>query len=131
MRAVRLSDALKAPPEAWAEIRSGTAPHLWGSVRFHPWSRGTIVRSEFVNLPEPCRYYLKLPQDETEKTYGMARRMPRFFPDNGYSLFLFYADRITPEDLTGKKLLLCSPGTEGEPPAVIGEGIIRGKNYRR
>ena len=104
MRAVRLSDALKAPPEAWAEIRSGT---------------------------EPCRYYLKLPQEETEKTYGMARRMPRFFPDNGYSLFLFYADRITPEDLTGKKLLLCSPGTEGEPPAVIGEGIIRGKNYRR
>ncbi len=129
MRAVRLSDALKAPPDAWAEIRSRTAPHLRGNIRFHRWSRGTIVRSEFVNLPEKRRYYLKLPQPEPETDGGSIHRMPRFCPDNGYSLFLFYADRITPEELAGRQLLLCSTGKEGETE-ITGEGSIRGKNYR-
>ena len=131
MRAVRLSDVLKSPPEARAEFNaSPDAPHLKGDVRFHRWNRGVLIRSEFINLPRNARYQLKIKEKETGQEERSIRHLPRFFPDNGYSLFLFYSDQVLPEELCGKHLLLlCTDRAEAAPEAV-GRAVIESKNYQ-
>lgn len=132
MKAVRLSDVLKSPPEAWAEFKKGSqAPYLLGSVRFHQWSRGVLIRSEFVNLPQAAHYQLKIAEESPEDKPASIRHLPKFYPDNGYSLFLFYSDQVTPEELYGKSIALLGPESGGAAPACISRTTIQSRNFHQ
>lgn len=129
MKPTRLSDILKEPPEAWTNLkRTRHAPHLQGKVRFYPWSRGALIKSEFVNLPEPARYQLRIhPAGEKE----LIHHMPSFYPENGYAFFLFYSDQIQPDKLSGQEVELVIVNPDSEKDEHISSGIIQNKKSQQ
>lgn len=130
MKTARLSDTLKGQPVAWADLkRSRRAPHLQGRIQFYPWSRGTLIKSEFVNLPAPARYQLQIRPKEREE--ALLRHMPSFYPENGYAFFLFYSDRIRPEDLLSQEVELIIADPNLKKDEYISSGVIQNKKSQQ
>lgn len=130
MKSARLSDTLKGPPEAWTDLkRTRRAPHLQGRLRFYPWSRGALIKSEFVNLPEPARYRLQIHPSEGKG--AMLHHMPSFYPENGYAFFLFYSDQIRPDELSGQEVELVIVNPDSEKGECISSGIIQNKKSQQ
>lgn len=130
MKTARLSDILKGQPVAWADLkRNRRAPHLQGRIQFYPWSRGTLIKSEFVNLPDPARYQLQI--RPTKREEPLLRHMPSFYPENGYAFFLFYSDRIQPEDLLGQEVELIIADPHLKKDEYISSGIIQNKKSQQ
>lgn len=127
MRAACLSDALKGTPAAWVELnRTHRAPYLHGKIQFYPWSRGALVKSEFVNLPVCGCYQIQFqPIHGSEVT--PIRHMPKFYAENGYALLLFYIDRIQVEELIGREVALTAVSRDSEKNTVIGSGAVQNK----
>lgn len=127
MRAACLSDALKGPPAAWVELnRTHHAPYLHGKIQFYPWSRGALIKSEFVNLPVRGCYQIQFQSDHSSDAPPI-RHMPKFYAENGYALLLFYIDRIPVEELIGREAALTALSRDSELNAVIGSGTVETK----
>lgn len=130
MKTARLSDILKSAPEAWADLkRSRRAPHLQGRIRFYPWSRGALIKSEFVNLPGPAQYQLQI--HPIEGKAPIFRHMPSFYPENGYAFFLFYSDQIRPDELLGQEVELIIANPNSDSGEHVSSGIIQNKKFQQ
>lgn len=131
MRATRLSDVLKGPPEAWADLKkTRRAPHLQGKIQFYSWSRGVLIKSEFVNLPEHTRYQLKM-RPGRDGREPPIRHMPSFYPEHGYAFFLFYSDQIRVDDLLGEELALTFSNKHPDGTELISSGVIQSKKSQQ
>ncbi len=119
-----ISALLCSPPAAYATVSGDRQhPHLSGTVRFYPWSDGTIVRVELVNLPPsaaPLGFHIHEGDScccGYEKTGGHynpsgtehpahAGDMPVLFSNNGYSYMVFFTNRFSPSDIVGRTVVI-------------------------
>ena len=119
-----ISALLCSPPAAYAAVNGNKQnPHLSGTVRFYPWSNGSIVRVELVNLPQSSSPFgFHVHEGDScccgyEKTGGHynpsgaehpahAGDMPVLFSNNGYCYTVFYTDRFRPADVIGHTVVI-------------------------
>lgn len=124
MKCKNISALLCSPPAAYAVITGNNEHrHLSGTVKFYPWSAGTIVRVELVNLPKtdyPLAFHIHEGGTcccDYEKTGGHynpsgemhpahAGDLPVLFSNNGYNYSVFYTNRFIPAEIIGRTVIV-------------------------